>query len=201
MDTAEIFPDGETALTLAVCAQQPDLVDALLLGGASTTARSVSGWAPLHTAGLVGDFGCCLRLLRAGAAVGERTLGGLTPLHAACHSQQDGDQVVRLLLAWGANAWLLTANALSAAAIAADNSRPHLSRTLLAAQAMSRSQAQAHFVRDLPAWRPLSWDRAGQCKQLRAVVRCLLAAGARKGTLPAEMWQAIAATLCCQHHF
>ena len=37
----------------------------------------MSGWAPLHTAGLVGDVGCCLRLLRAGAAVGERTLGGL----------------------------------------------------------------------------------------------------------------------------
>lgn len=199
VDSAEIFSDGETALTLAVWARQPGLIDALLLGGANPNAKSMSGWAPLHTASLVGDVCCCLRLLRAGAAVGDRTLGGLTPLHAACHSREQGDHVARLLLAWGASAWLVTTNHQTPAAIAAENNRPGLSRMLLAAEAMSRSQAQARFVLNLPAWRPRVWDKLGESERLRAAVSCLLAVGARRPVLPAEMWHAVAATLCCQH--
>jgi ankyrin repeat protein len=74
---------GQTALVCAVKDRQWDIIDVLLLHGASTACADGEGRQLLHLAAKGGDFEVVQKLLPH-AAVNAADAKGLTPLHYAC---------------------------------------------------------------------------------------------------------------------
>lgn len=81
-----------------------DVCRARLASGASTEAPSPDGWRPLHLAAFFGHAAVVALLLASGASPSPLadSAQGNTPLHAALAGRYD-DQVVRALLAAGAD--------------------------------------------------------------------------------------------------
>ena len=80
---------GQTALMWAVAQKHPDVVEALIEGGADIDAHSTGGFTPLFFAARVGDTESAARLVAAGAKVNEAGPGGMTPLVLASASGQE----------------------------------------------------------------------------------------------------------------
>ena len=116
-------PDGFTALGLAAFFGHPALVDWLLAHGAEPNIGSNNAMRvrPLHSAAANRDpataHAMSAALLSAGAEVDPVQEGGFTPLHAAALSGKI--DLVRLLLAHGADPSLPTADGVLPAALAA----------------------------------------------------------------------------------
>ena len=64
---------GQTALMRAVAQKHPEVVRALIDGGADVRARSKGGFMALHFAGQQGEIASARMLLAAGADVNEKT--------------------------------------------------------------------------------------------------------------------------------
>lgn len=105
--------NGNTALMMAAFKRNAKAVQELLDRGAAVNRP---GWTPLHYAAASGDVGITTLLLDRQADIDARAPTGVTPLMMAAQEGQ-GD-VVRLLLARGANAYLLDNNKRTALRIA-----------------------------------------------------------------------------------
>ncbi|MDT7782761.1 MAG: hypothetical protein QOF58_1180, partial [Pseudonocardiales bacterium] len=153
--------DGETAVAVAVRLRQPEAVRALVDAGASTDIRDRDGLTPLHQAARSGDADLAVLLLAEDADVDARLASGDTPLMLACSAEVAttllaagsevearsqagytplsnaagrGDvEVVRCLLAAGANPQSTTDLGRSALHVAVSATRPEGSVELLAA--------------------------------------------------------------------
>lgn len=123
--------DGFTPLHLAVFAGQPEAARLLIDHGADLDALATSAVArvrPLGTAAFVRSVPLAGLLLDAGADVNGRGDGGFTALHSA--AQSGDEELVRLLLARGADPSLSTAQGARPADLATDERL----RALLAAE-------------------------------------------------------------------
>jgi ankyrin repeat protein len=80
---------GQTALMWAVAQKHPDVVAALIQGGANVKARTAGGFSPLLFAARVGDTQSAEHLLKAGADVNEKGPKGMTPLVLASASGRE----------------------------------------------------------------------------------------------------------------
>jgi ankyrin repeat protein len=108
---AEVSGDGFTALHLAVFAGQEEAARLLIEHGADVDALATSEIArvaPLGTAAFVRSAPLAALLLDAGADVNRAGAGGFTALHSA--AQSDDEELVRLLLARGADPLVETAD-------------------------------------------------------------------------------------------
>jgi cytohesin len=92
---------GFTALHLAAESGQPDVVAALIQGGAAIEARTAHDATPLMIAAQGGKVDAVKVLLRAGADLGARTEAGMTALAQAAAWGQV--KMVRFLIAVGAD--------------------------------------------------------------------------------------------------
>lgn len=96
---------GNTPLIRASMNQSKDVIQALLNAGANVHARNKEGNTPLHGdwfSTISPDTGAVEVLLLAGAKVDARNGLGNTPLHKHARDS-DNEQVVKLLLKYGAN--------------------------------------------------------------------------------------------------
>lgn len=96
---------GRTPLTMAVQADQLELVRELIKRGADLDQVGASGMTPLGAAALAGQETMVRDLLRKGADIDRPNAMGQTALHLACVSGQQ--RTVALLLDGGAD-WRLT---------------------------------------------------------------------------------------------
>ena len=108
---AEVSGDGFTALHLAVFGGQEEAARLLIEHGADVDALATSEIArvaPLGTAAFVRSAPLAALLLDAGADVNRAGAGGFTDLHS--DAQSDDEELVRLLLARGADPLVETAD-------------------------------------------------------------------------------------------
>lgn len=128
-------PDGFTALHLSVFFGQPDTAGLLVEAGANVLARTANALdnQPLHAAVAGTDtatrLACAELLLNVGAAVNERQSGGFTALMAA--AQNADTDLVRLLLAHGADPSIRDDQGRSAADIALSAGHTEIAAQLL----------------------------------------------------------------------
>jgi uncharacterized protein len=80
---------GQTALMWAASQKHPDVVEALIAGGADAKARSTGGFTPILFAARVGDMASAEHLLKAGVDVNEKGPKGMTPLALASASGRE----------------------------------------------------------------------------------------------------------------
>ena len=123
---AEVDQNGWTDLHYAAALNLPELVEALLLGGADAAARLKDdgkplsgelqqslrrldlfsrfvrrGYTPLHVAAFNNARQAATRLIAAGAGIRAKDSTGRTPLHAAAYG--NAEEVATLLITHGAN--------------------------------------------------------------------------------------------------
>ncbi len=102
-DVRKPIGNGATALHGASVGR-PETAEYLIGRGASVGATTDRGETPLHVAVSFGNVAGAELLLRHGASVGAPTVQGATPLHtAAGRPWGHVEEMVRLLLAWGAD--------------------------------------------------------------------------------------------------
>ena len=93
---------GLTAL-LTVTPSDSATVKLLLAKGADIHIHNSEGRSPLHLAALSGNVEVAAMLLDAGADIEEKDAQGKTALYLAFNSFHGDQEMMRLLLAWGAN--------------------------------------------------------------------------------------------------
>jgi ankyrin repeat protein len=93
---------GETPLSLAILAEQGEVVELLIEKGAAIDARNAGGFTPLHAAAYAGDAALAELLIDHGADIDDReNKAGVTPLFPAV--EEDHLAVAELLVARGAD--------------------------------------------------------------------------------------------------
>lgn len=151
---------GRTALHGAVESNNVGVIDVLVEAGADVQAGGETYYSPLHIAAKVNPA-ATLALLNHGAEVNARTpcYRGWTPLHfAAKEAGEPGfDEVVDLLLRWGADETILSTDGRTAAGTVTQYSR-------------SRMRGHAGRVTSLLARAPAdrAWRRRGWMVLCRA---------------------------------
>jgi ankyrin repeat protein/mono/diheme cytochrome c family protein len=132
---------SQTGATPLMVARTTDVVWLLVAKGAHINARSKRGETALAAAAGRGDDGSVELLLSKGADVNATDYRGYTPLMHAAQYDRDSPDVVRMLLAYGANA-NVTADGQTAASIAARRGDTALACLLREAAAHSAGSQQ-----------------------------------------------------------
>jgi len=111
---------GMTALHTAAYENQLPNISFLIRNGANLEANDKEGHPPIFNAIERGHLKALKRLLRAGAKADTRSSNGWTPLHEACYANRAATgEMIKLLLAYGANPKPKASRGLTALHIAA----------------------------------------------------------------------------------
>jgi uncharacterized protein len=102
--TNERDRDGRAALHHAVINGDDEITAALLGAGADANARDAAGWTALHFAAAEYHISLAKMLLHAGASVDSEDSDGNTPLFRAVFESRGRGEMIRLLIAHGADA-------------------------------------------------------------------------------------------------
>lgn len=132
---------SQNGATPLMAARSAEVVWLLVAKGARVNARSKRGETPLAAAADLGDDDSVKLLLSKGADVNATDYRGYTPLMHAAQYDRDSLEVVRLLLAYGANV-NVTAEGQTAASIAARRGDTALTCLLREAAAQAADSRQ-----------------------------------------------------------
>jgi ankyrin repeat protein len=95
--------DGGTVLMCAVREKDLGLVSLVIKAGASITDSDAGGWTALHFAAQEGVVEIAEELIRSGAMVDAQDCTGRTPLFVAVLNSKGSGNMIRTLMANGAN--------------------------------------------------------------------------------------------------
>jgi ankyrin repeat protein len=129
---------SQTGATPLMGTRDSNVVALLVSRGADVKARSKRGETPLADAAGRGDLDAVTLLLEKGADVNATDYRGYTPLMHATQYDRDSPEIIRLLLARGANV-NVTAEGQTPVSIAARRGDTELARLLREAAAAARS--------------------------------------------------------------
>jgi ankyrin repeat protein/mono/diheme cytochrome c family protein len=128
---------SQTGATPLMGTRSTDVVSLLVSRGADVKAQSKRGETPLADAAGRGDLDAVKLLLEKGADVNAKDYRGYTPLMHATQYDRDSPEVVRVLLARGANV-IVTAEGQTPVSIAERRGDTELARLLREAAAAAR---------------------------------------------------------------
>ncbi|RYG56157.1 hypothetical protein EON66_03570 [archaeon] len=137
--------DGVTALSIAVVANYPHIVQCLLKAGAQVDARSPRRKTPLHRAVRRANVDIIAMLLAAGADVNAPAPNGFSLLHVA--AEEGHVRIVRALLSAGARVNVHDVHGITPLHLAALRGHVHTTEVLLA-EGASRSFLTTEVWRD-----------------------------------------------------
>jgi ankyrin repeat protein len=132
---------SQTGATPLLATRGADVVSLLVSRGADVKARSKRGETPLADAAGRGDLDAVKLLLDKGADVNAADYRGYTPLMHAAQYDRDSPEIIRLLLARGANV-SVKAEGQTPVTIAARRGDTELTRLLREAAARRRTGSQ-----------------------------------------------------------
>jgi ankyrin repeat protein len=131
---------SQTGSTPLMSVRSSDVVSTLIAHGADAKVRSKRGETALADAASRGDLAACTLLLEKGADVNAVDYRGYTPLLQAVQYDRDSIELVKLLLARGANVTAV-AEGQTAVSIAARRGETELTRLLREATAGARGNS------------------------------------------------------------
>ena len=180
--------DKMTALHKAAAQGHKDIVQLLLLKGASLEAKDTNGWAPLHFAAENGHTSTVELLLSKGASIEANDTGGWTPLHYAAWDGQTS--IVELLLSKGASVEAKDKNGWTLLHCAVRNGHTSTVRLLL-------SKGASLEAKNSDGWTPL--HHAAYC-DYTSIVELLLSKGASLEAMTNYGWTPLYLATSNGHH-